>query len=256
MIFSESFNLLPPNLVWWCIIISQIVFQKDWFVVFKVKVTVKDNQSTFWYIILTADPFATKLGLMLRHHKVECPVKRLDCSVVVKVKVTGNVQNSSECPSGQYFLSFLTFCNQTWYGGATLWAKVSCKKIGLLSSSSLSLWRLIWLNMTVYISLYISLWLLVVPAETLSAWETPCCLLRKRVTSLVESLPIVCHCWGRRGSVHWCNCSFAMEIVQCFWSKHKAKLLQAKKILKLLGWVYFAQSVNAAAVASISVHNV
>ena len=43
MIFSESLNLLLPNLVWWCIIMSQIVFKKDWFAVFKVKVTVKDN---------------------------------------------------------------------------------------------------------------------------------------------------------------------------------------------------------------------
>ena len=32
-----------PNLVWWCIIMSQIVFQNDWFAVLKVKVTVKDN---------------------------------------------------------------------------------------------------------------------------------------------------------------------------------------------------------------------
>ena len=40
MIFSELLNLLLPNLVWWCIIMSQIVFQKDWFAVFKVKVAV------------------------------------------------------------------------------------------------------------------------------------------------------------------------------------------------------------------------
>ena len=31
---------------------------------------------------------------MVHHHKVDCPVKRLDCSVVVKVKVTEKVQNS------------------------------------------------------------------------------------------------------------------------------------------------------------------
>ena len=43
MISSESLNLLLPNLVWWCIIMSQIVFQKNWFAVFKVKVTVMDN---------------------------------------------------------------------------------------------------------------------------------------------------------------------------------------------------------------------
>ena len=43
MIISESTNHLLPNLVWWCIIMSQIVFQKNWFAVFKVKVTVTDN---------------------------------------------------------------------------------------------------------------------------------------------------------------------------------------------------------------------
>ena len=48
MIFSELLNLLLPNLVLWCIIMSQIVFQKDWFAVFKVKVTVKDNIIKIW----------------------------------------------------------------------------------------------------------------------------------------------------------------------------------------------------------------
>ena len=43
----------------------------------------------------------------------------------------------------------LTFCTQTWYGDATSWAKVSCKKIGLLSSSSGSQWGLVWSDMTV-----------------------------------------------------------------------------------------------------------
>ena len=49
-ISSESLNLLVllPNLVWWCIIMSQIVFQKDWFAFFKVKVTVKDNIIKIW----------------------------------------------------------------------------------------------------------------------------------------------------------------------------------------------------------------
>ena len=42
-IFSETLNLSLPNLEWWCIIMNQIVFQKDWFVVFKVKVTIMDN---------------------------------------------------------------------------------------------------------------------------------------------------------------------------------------------------------------------
>ena len=57
-------------------------------------------------MICTADPFATKLGLMTHHHKVDCLVKRLDCCVVVKVRVTDNVQNSSEYSSERYLLSY------------------------------------------------------------------------------------------------------------------------------------------------------
>ena len=53
----------------------------------------------------SADAFATKLVLMAYHHKVECLLKRLDCSVVVKVKVTEKVKNSSECSCGRYLLS-------------------------------------------------------------------------------------------------------------------------------------------------------
>ena len=49
MIFSESLNLLLPNLVWCCIIMSQIVFQRDWLPVFKIKVSVKDNIIKIWH---------------------------------------------------------------------------------------------------------------------------------------------------------------------------------------------------------------
>ena len=49
-------NVCPDDIFWtaeafitklsrWWTIMSQIVFQKDWFAVFKVKVTVKDNQN-------------------------------------------------------------------------------------------------------------------------------------------------------------------------------------------------------------------
>ena len=41
--FFNCWTFLLPNLVWWCLIMSQIVFQKDWFAVFKIKVTLKDN---------------------------------------------------------------------------------------------------------------------------------------------------------------------------------------------------------------------
>ena len=86
---------------------------------------------------------------MAPNYELDCLVKRLDCPVVVKVKVTGRVQNSSECLSERYIFNRLTFCNQTWYGDALSWTQVSCKKIDLLSSSSRSQWGLIWSNMTV-----------------------------------------------------------------------------------------------------------
>ena len=55
MVFSESLNLSLPNLVSWCIIICQIVFQKDWFAVFKVKVTVKDNIIKIWLFNISSE---------------------------------------------------------------------------------------------------------------------------------------------------------------------------------------------------------
>ena len=47
-IFRIAWTFLLRNLVWWCIIMSQIVFQKDCFAVFKIRVTVKDNIIKLW----------------------------------------------------------------------------------------------------------------------------------------------------------------------------------------------------------------
>ena len=88
---------------------------------------------------------------MAPNHELDSLVKRLDCSVVVKVKVTGKVKNSSECSSQRYLLQRWTVCNQTWYGDAPLWTQVSCKKIILLSSSSRSRWGLIWSNIWLFL---------------------------------------------------------------------------------------------------------
>ena len=55
MMSSEPLNLLPPNVEWWCIIMSQGVFQNDWFAVFKVMVTVTghnyDQNITLIYLL-------------------------------------------------------------------------------------------------------------------------------------------------------------------------------------------------------------
>ena len=100
------------------------------------QVTVKDNM-TFFNIL-------SELLILLQLNLVWWYI--IIRWIVLWKEVTEKVQNSSECSSGQYLLSYWTFCNQTWYGDATSWAKVSCKKIGLVSSSSGSQWGLIWSN--------------------------------------------------------------------------------------------------------------
>ena len=50
------------------------VMQKDWFAVFKVKVTARAHMIRIWQ-------FATKLDFMVHYHKPECLLKTLDCCV-------------------------------------------------------------------------------------------------------------------------------------------------------------------------------
>ena len=140
------------------------------------------DYDSFYYIFGTADPSATRLGSIVHYHKPECLmkkldiwvqaqghsnifncqwmfvqmvsswlfsrfldslVKRLDYAVVVKVRVTGKVQNYSECSFWRYLLNCQTFCNQTWYCDASSSARVPSKMVGLLSSRSRSHWQLI-----------------------------------------------------------------------------------------------------------------
>ena len=55
-----------------------------------------------WLVLLylTAGPFATKLGLVVKHYKPECPVEKKKGITAFKVKVIAKVQNVSECSSG------------------------------------------------------------------------------------------------------------------------------------------------------------
>ena len=80
---------------------SQIVSQRDWCAVFKVKVTVKNNIIKIrLFKILSELLILLQLNLVWWHIIiVGSLVKRVDCSVMVKVKVTEKVQNSSECSS-------------------------------------------------------------------------------------------------------------------------------------------------------------
>ena len=81
-ISSEPNNILLPNLVCLCsIIMNQSVMQKTWFTVFSVKVTVRAYIIKIWLFLLyllNAGQFATKLGLIVQHHKSECLVEKLD----------------------------------------------------------------------------------------------------------------------------------------------------------------------------------
>ena len=77
---------------------------------------------------------------MAYYHKPDCLVKRLDCSVVVKVKVTErfkipvNVHLDDGPSAAEPFVSKLGVVLDV-----SSWSRVLCKRIGLLSSSSGSL---------------------------------------------------------------------------------------------------------------------
>ena len=81
MIFSESQNILLPNLVWWCSIMSQSVMQ--FFCLLLLSSSSRSQQGfirskydSFRYIFWTVNSLATKLGLMIHYHKPEWPVKK------------------------------------------------------------------------------------------------------------------------------------------------------------------------------------
>ena len=107
---------------------SQIVFQKDWFAVFKVNVTVKDPLIKIWLSYISSGLLIIlRLNLVWWHIIISWIVLWTHW---ITVKVTENVENSSECSSGRYLFNCWTFCNQTWYGDTSSWARVSCEKIG------------------------------------------------------------------------------------------------------------------------------
>ena len=81
MISFELQNILLPNFVLWCSIISLSVMWKHLLAIFKVKVTVRAHMIKKWlflyYIFWTADFLATKPGSMVQDCKPECLVKKI-----------------------------------------------------------------------------------------------------------------------------------------------------------------------------------
>ena len=148
MIFSESRNILLPNVVLWCSIISQSVMPKFLLLLLlpfrsrSQRGLIWSKYDSFHYIFWTVDSLATKLGLMIHHHKQECSMKKIWITAFsVKVTVKGQKINVL---SRWYFLKHQMFCFQTWYCDALLWVGVSCKKIDLLFLRSRSMQELIW----------------------------------------------------------------------------------------------------------------
>ena len=98
-----------------------------------------DKNTSFYYIFWTADPFVTKLGFVIHYHKPEYFMKKLDCCVQ-------DQGYSKICKCQWMFVQMISYdslnlLHQSWCGDASLWARLSSKKIGLLSSRSRSQWR-------------------------------------------------------------------------------------------------------------------
>ena len=80
---SKHLILLQPNLIWWYFIIGMSCGEREkkWIAAFRVKITVKVQNviecldDIFW----TAQPFVTKLGLVIHHHEPKCLVEKLIC---------------------------------------------------------------------------------------------------------------------------------------------------------------------------------
>ena len=89
---------------------------------------------TFYCIFWTADPFATKLGLIVHYHKPECFMEKLSCCF----------DGQGHCKISKYQWMFvqmifsespkLLLPNLVWW--CIIVASLSFKKIGLLSSRS------------------------------------------------------------------------------------------------------------------------
>ena len=87
--------LLQLNLVWWHIIINWIVLWMDWITLLwswprsqeKLRIPVNIRVDD---ISSTAEPFVTKLGMVMHHHGPECHAKRFLCCFQVQAHKEGS----------------------------------------------------------------------------------------------------------------------------------------------------------------------
>ena len=85
------------------------------------------NQSTTISAIFSKQLVCLQLNLAWWHSIRSLSVLWKKWITAFKVKVKGKVQNLNERLSGWYLLNRGTFCCQTWYGDAALFARVSCE---------------------------------------------------------------------------------------------------------------------------------
>ena len=121
-IFSELMIILQLNLVWWHIIISWIVLWKDWTALLwsrsrsqkRFKIPVNGHLDD---IFSTAQPFVTKLGMVMQHHGPERQARGLVCCL--------QAQSLSESSFNKmwlflpYLLNCWSFCNRVQLDGTS-----------------------------------------------------------------------------------------------------------------------------------------
>ena len=130
VIFPEQ-NILLPNLVWWCSLMSQSAMRKN-SCLLSLRSRSRSQQGLMWWkydsfycILWTVDSLATKLGLMIHHHSQNVLWKKLDYCFQGQRHSEGS---KYQCLS-RYVLNWQIFCYQTWYCDASSWAWVHAKRL-------------------------------------------------------------------------------------------------------------------------------
>ena len=142
MISFESQNILLLNLVWWCSISSWNVVQKKIFSIFKVKVTARAHMIKIWLSVMSSE-----LLTLCQPNLVWWYI--IISQIIFWEKLDYCIQGQGHSEGSEYWWMFVqndqiisSLPNS--YCDASSWARVSCKKIGLLFSRSRSQQGLIW----------------------------------------------------------------------------------------------------------------
>ena len=130
MISPKPPNILLPNLVLWCITMSWSTCKRV-FCYFQGQGHCRGSYDQIMIVPTTSAELLILLlpNLIWWYSTIRQNVLWRNVIVVFKVKVTATFQIVNECLSRWYILNHWTFCHQTWYGGATLWARLSSKKL-------------------------------------------------------------------------------------------------------------------------------